>query len=70
MEEHRRKSRPKEKENPLLSALKTKCLKVERRGGERVLKSHTAKELTWNWWRCGKLHSTMLVFQTLIGDVV
>ena len=32
MEEHRRKSRPKEKENPLLSALRTKCLKAERRG--------------------------------------
>jgi hypothetical protein len=32
MEEHRRKNRPKEKENPLLSALKTKSQKTERRG--------------------------------------
>jgi len=33
MEYLRRKNRPKEKDNPLLSALKTKRLKVEIRGG-------------------------------------
>ena len=31
MEYLRRKNKTKEKENPLLSALKTKCLKAERR---------------------------------------
>jgi hypothetical protein len=33
MEYLRRKNRPKEKETPLLSALKTRSLKAERRGG-------------------------------------
>ena len=36
MEYLRRKNRPKEKENPLLQALKTKCLKAKRRGVWRI----------------------------------
>ena len=55
-EEHRRKNRPKEKETPLLPALKTKSQKTEKWGGLESLKlaflsaaelkvSYTAKEL-------------------------
>ena len=32
MEKHRRNNRSKAQKNPLLSALKTKCLKAERKG--------------------------------------
>ena len=42
--EYRRKNRPKEKENSLLSALKTKCPKAERRGCLEEIKSHTTKD--------------------------
>ena len=37
LEKHRRKNRPKELRNPLLSALKAKCLKAERKGFDREL---------------------------------
>ena len=48
MESLRRKNRPKEKETPVLSALKTKGLKVERRGGRGNVNPTPPKEFTRN----------------------